>query len=153
MPADTVIQIVDSAMQEAVRKAGAWLACRPGCAECCIGPFEISSLDARRLHDGLAAIDPAAAARVIERARQYVAEESAACPVLDPDTRTCDLYAWRPVTCRTFGPAVRFGAGEVAVCELCFDGATPEEVDACAVDLPDEAFLDDGITVGAALLA
>jgi Fe-S-cluster containining protein len=148
-----LIRIVDAAMAEAVRKAGPWLACRPGCAECCIGAFEITTLDSRRLREGLAAIDPAVAARVLDRARGYVEDDSAACPALDPDTLTCDLYAWRPITCRTFGPAVRFGDGELAICELCFDGATPEEVEACAVELPAEAFADDGITVARALLA
>src|SRR5512146_2180364 len=101
-----LIQIVDAAMAEAARKAGPWLACRPGCAECCIGPFEITTLDAQRLREGLQAID---------RAVNYVEDDSAPCPVLDPDTRTCDLYAWRPITCRTFGPPVRFGQDSVAI--------------------------------------
>ena len=30
-----LIQIVDVALGEAARKAGAWLACRPGCYPCC----------------------------------------------------------------------------------------------------------------------
>jgi Fe-S-cluster containining protein len=29
------------------------------------------------------------------------------CPVLDPSTGTCDLYASRPILCRTFGPPMR----------------------------------------------
>ena len=29
------------------------------------------------------------------------------CPVLDPASGTCDLYAFRPMTCRTFGPPVK----------------------------------------------
>jgi Fe-S-cluster containining protein len=128
-----LIQIVDAAVAEAVRRAGPWLACRPGCAECCIGPFEISRLDASRLREGLGAVDPAVAARVRGRARDYREDDDAPCPALDPDTLTCDLYAWRPVTCRTFGPAIRFGADAVAICELCFQGATEEEIAACAV--------------------
>jgi Fe-S-cluster containining protein len=57
------------------------------------------------------------------------------CPALDPETGTCDLYAARPVTCRTFGPPVRWGGDAVGVCELCFDGATDEEIAACEVPL------------------
>jgi Fe-S-cluster containining protein len=56
------------------------------------------------------------------------------CPALDPDTGTCDLYAHRPITCREFGPPVRIdegGPNALSVCELCFQGATPEEVAAC----------------------
>ena len=49
-----LIQIVDAAMAEAARLGGAWLVCRPGCAECCLGPFPITQLDARRLREGLA---------------------------------------------------------------------------------------------------
>jgi Fe-S-cluster containining protein len=134
-----LIQIVDAALAEAARRAGPWLVCRPGCAECCIGPFEITSLDARRLREGLAAIDPAVAARVLDRARAYPADSDAfdetPCPALDPDTRTCDLYAWRPITCRTFGPPVRFGAESLAICELCFEGATPEQIKSCEIEV------------------
>ena len=152
-----LIQIVDEAMAEAVRKSGAWLACRPGCHECCIGPFAITPLDALRMQNGLTALertDPRRAARVRERARDSVARlcrqfpentvqavladgdaaEDELCPALDPQTGTCDLYASRPVTCRTFGPAVRFGGGSLAVCELCYRGATDEEIAACAVE-------------------
>ena len=49
------------------------------------------------------------------------------CPVLDPATGTCELYEYRPVTCRTFGPALK-SDGDLGHCELCFVGATEEEV-------------------------
>jgi Fe-S-cluster containining protein len=51
------------------------------------------------------------------------------CPALDPEAGTCDLYEARPMICRTFGPPVR-SEGELGVCELCFVGATDEEVSA-----------------------
>jgi len=159
MPGDAdLIQIVDSALAEAARKAGPWLACRPGCAQCCLGPFAVTQLDAERLRAGLAALeisDPARAARIRARAADAVAalerdypgdtltrvldEDDAAadqpCPVLDPVALTCDLYAERPIVCRTFGPPVRFGAESLAVCELCFDGATDSEIAACEVQI------------------
>jgi Fe-S-cluster containining protein len=74
-----LIQIVDAAMAEAARKSGPWLVCRPGCTECCMGPFPITQLDARRLREGLAELesrDRQRAARVRERARQAVARIS-----------------------------------------------------------------------------
>jgi Fe-S-cluster containining protein len=52
------------------------------------------------------------------------------CPVLDPTTRTCELHESRPMTCRVFGPPVRSEDG-LGVCELCFHGATDEEIAAC----------------------
>ncbi|HEV2448467.1 MAG TPA: YkgJ family cysteine cluster protein [Candidatus Sulfopaludibacter sp.] len=159
-----LIQIVDAALAEANRRAGVWLACRPGCTECCIGPFPITQLDAVRLSGGLAELaqhDPARAARVRERARRAVEAmaadfpgdartgildddeaagkrfatlaESAPCPALDPGTGMCDLYAARPITCRTFGPALRWEQESLGVCELNFRGASDEEIADCEV--------------------
>lgn len=163
---DALIQIVDAAVAESERKSGAWLVCRPGCTQCCIGPFPISQLDARRLRLGLAELDvqdAARASRVRQRARESVAriapefpgdpvtglldEGEAAdarfaafaddepCPALDPETGMCDLYASRPITCRTFGPPMRCGSEAVGICELCYQGATDAEIAACEVDL------------------
>lgn len=56
------------------------------------------------------------------------------CPVLDPATGTCELYAARPVQCRTFGPPVRDDDGHLTVCELCFTNASPEVVAECEMD-------------------
>lgn len=166
-----LVQIVDAALAETARKSGEWLVCRPGCMQCCIGPFAINQLDVNRLHRGLKELehnDPARAHRVRERARECVrrlsptfpgdpltgsldesaeAEEYFAdfandepCPALDPETGTCDLYAFRPMTCRTFGPPVRSGPeGGLGVCELCYQGASDEEIASCEmVPDPDE---------------
>jgi Fe-S-cluster containining protein len=66
----------------------------------------------------------------------------AACPALDPSTGRCDVYAWRPMTCRVFGPPVRSvsdsGTEGLGHCELCFIGATPEQVAACEMPVPHE---------------
>ena len=66
----------------------------------------------------------------------------AACPALDPATGLCDLYSARPMTCRVFGPPVAMdtgpGATALAHCELCFIGATQEQVAACEMQPPTE---------------
>lgn len=135
-----LIRIVDRALEEAAHRSGDWLACRPGCTECCYGPFEISQLDAERLRRGLGELetrDRERADRVRQRARAAAADgfgDDDPCPALDP-SGTCDLYAWRPMTCRVFGPAVRYGPGGVSACELCYRGASDEEITACAVDI------------------
>ena len=59
------------------------------------------------------------------------------CPALDPDSGACELYAARPITCRVFGPAIRREDDSISACELCYDGASDEEMDACAVELPE----------------
>lgn len=168
-----LLQEMDEVMAGAARRAGSWLACRPGCAECCHGPFPINRLDARRLREGMVALmqtDPERAWAVVSRAREQLpilredfpgdpetgmlADGDAAadpyftrhgtlpCPALDPATGRCDLYAWRPLTCRTFGPPVRIGESALPPCRLCFQGAPAEMVEACRVE-PDPHGLED----------
>ncbi|HKF01925.1 MAG TPA: YkgJ family cysteine cluster protein [Candidatus Sulfotelmatobacter sp.] len=161
-----LIQIVDAALADAARRSGEWLACRPGCTQCCIGIFAINQLDALRLRNGLTKLkkrDPERAAAVVRRAREswarlrdefpgnrksgilneddasaekfeeFANEES--CPALDPSTGLCELYESRPMTCRVFGPPVR-SEGGLGVCELCFHGASEEDIAACEM-VPD----------------
>jgi Fe-S-cluster containining protein len=169
-----LIQIVDSALAEVTRKSGDWLVCRPGCIQCCIGAFAINQLDALRLRVGLADLEvraPGRAARVRGRARDAVARLSQdfpgdpttgllgegaeaehrfasfanhePCPALDPETGTCELYEWRPMTCRVFGPPVLSENG-LGVCELCFHGASEEEIAACEMK-PDPEDLESNL--------
>lgn len=96
-----------------------------------------------------------------ERERFEEFANEAACPALDPATGRCDAYAWRPMTCRVFGPPVRVDAGvgdEEALghCELCFIGASASEVAACEMALPHEleaALLDEMGTKGETVVA
>jgi Fe-S-cluster containining protein len=65
------------------------------------------------------------------------------CPALDPATGACDLYDSRPMTCRTFGPPVRSGPEEgLGVCELCYHGATDEQIAECEI-VPDPDNLEE----------
>jgi Fe-S-cluster containining protein len=67
-----LLQIVDAATAAAAEKSGNWLACQPGCMQCCVGVFAISQLDAERLRRGfaeLAAVDPVRAEALRERVR------------------------------------------------------------------------------------
>jgi Fe-S-cluster containining protein len=160
------VQIVDATLASAAARSGRHLACRPGCSQCCHGVFEISALDAARLREGLALAAQDVRERVIARvqaARQKLGpfypgdpatgvltgsdeaielfEEWAhaeACPVLDPETQTCDLYAHRPILCRTFGPPIRNDADDpeagLAICELCFTQASEAEIAAAEMD-------------------
>ncbi len=156
-----LVQIVDAAFADAAQRSGHWLACRVGCTQCCIGVFPINELDTVRLREGMNLLqrnDPKLAAAVRQRARQSVerlkpdfpgdtatgilsedpaAEEAFAefandepCPALDPATGACDVYAHRPMTCRVFGPPLRTEEG-LGHCELCFQGASTEEVLRC----------------------
>ena len=165
-----LVQIMDAALAEAARSAGEWLACRPGCTQCCHGAFAINALDAARLQAGMRTLqreDPLKAEAIEQRAKAWIAawgaefpgdaatgvlgdsekeqarfEEfanEAACPALNSATGLCDVYAWRPMTCRVFGPPVRMGHGEaLGCCELCFVGADEEQIAACEMQVPSE---------------
>lgn len=165
MPED-LIQIVNAALQSAVARSGGHLACRAGCSQCCHGVFEISALDGHRLRQGLAQADVVLQGHIQGRlvdARTHLApffpgdvttgvlstdsdqvelfEEWAhadPCPILNPVTQTCDLYAHRPMLCRTFGPPIRNDANDLtaglAICELCFTDADEEDIAAAEVD-------------------
>lgn len=121
--------------------------------------------------DELRSRDPRRAARVRQRAQQAVRKLSSTfpgdrktgtldegedaeaafadfandepCPALDPATGACDLYAVRPMTCRTFGPPVRSGEeGGLAVCELCYHGASDQQIAECEM-VPDPDNLEE----------
>jgi Fe-S-cluster containining protein len=64
------------------------------------------------------------------------------CPALDPEKGTCDLYQFRPMTCRVFGPPVRNEDRNLSVCELCFHGATNDQIAACEF-VPDPNHIED----------
>jgi Fe-S-cluster containining protein len=165
-----LVQIMDTALAEAARRAGNWLVCREGCTPCCHGAFVINALDAERLRTGMEALrssDPRLAATLEKRATAWINEHGAdfpgdaasgllgdseaeqrafeefandaPCPALDPVTGRCDVYAWRPMTCRVFGPPVRMGEGDaLGCCELCFHGASEAEIAACEMPVPQE---------------
>lgn len=157
-----ILPLVDAALRSAVERGGTSLACRPGCAQCCVGAFAITQFDAEVLRSGLAHAPSAMAERILHRARlsrerlhstfpgdpnrgllftqpkhEQAFEEFAndePCPLLDPATQTCDLYDARPIACRTFGPPVKDEDGHLTVCELCFVDAPAEEVARCEMD-------------------
>src|SRR3954467_8081107 len=164
-----LVQIVDAALTDVSRRSGEWLVCRVGCTQCCVGVFAISQLDALRLRHGqqeLERTDPERARGIHLRAQEsmsrlaaefpgdlktgILADDEASrenfeefgneevCPALSPITGECDLYASRPMTCRVFGPPVRTEEG-FGVCELCYDGAAPQEIAACELVAGSEA--------------
>jgi Fe-S-cluster containining protein len=171
-----LVQIVNAALADSFARSGKWLACKPGCSQCCVGVFAINQLDAARLRYGLAELDrtdPERSARIRKRAKATVAKLSPAfpgdpvtgilaeaetdedskrwddfandepCPALHSENGTCEIYEFRPVLCRTFGPPVRSDENEndLIVCDLCFDGATDEQVEACEMH-PDPGGLE-----------
>ena len=119
-----LVQIIDAALAEAVEKSGKWLACRPGCSQCCVGVFAINQLDAIRLRNGLAELearDAERALRIRKRALDAVARLSEDYPgdpitgVLDEDDTDEAAKRWddfgNSETCPVLDP-------ETGKCEL-----------------------------------
>jgi Fe-S-cluster containining protein len=172
-----LIQIMDAELARVTHISGSWLACRPGCTQCCHGAFAINTLDAERLRTGMESLrqtNPALAIRIETSAQSWLAEygpgfpgntttgilgtseseqeafesfaNDAPCPALNPETGLCDVYDFRPMTCRVFGPPVRVEPEDtksedpantaLACCELCFIGASQQTIAACELHPP-----------------
>jgi Fe-S-cluster containining protein len=96
-----LLALLDDRFALAARRAGPRLACRPGCDDCCFGPFPITSLDVRRLRRGidqLEARDPERAEAVRRRGRGAAAALAQGYPGdpvngrLDADAPTLDRF-------------------------------------------------------------
>jgi len=161
-----LVRIVDKALAASARRSGPWLACRPGCTQCCIGVFPINQLDAVRLRQGLRdleAADPVRAACVRTRGRDAVARLADDFPG-DPTTGILDQGLHSEEAFAAFAndepcPALDPGTGlcdlyesrpmtcrvfgppvrtedGLGVCELCYQGATDKQIAACEM-VPD----------------
>ena len=167
-----LIQIVDTALAEVTRKSGSRLACRPGCTQCCVGPFRINQLDAARLRQGLRdlrKVDPERAQRVSKRAEDSVGRLSRDFPgdpitgVLDEgpqaDEKFADFANYEP--CPVLDPETGlcdlyesrpmtcrvFGPPVrseegLGVCELCFQGESAKQIAECEM-IPDPNGLEE----------
>ena len=161
-----LIQIVDAALADASSRSGEWLACRPGCTQCCVGVFAINQLDAARLQQGLANLektDRPKAIRIRQRARASIARLSADFPgnaktgILDEGPEAEDRFEdfANDEPCPVLDPETglcdlyesrpmtcrTFGPpvqseDGLGVCELCFQGASDEQTAACEM-VPD----------------
>jgi Fe-S-cluster containining protein len=169
-----LVQIVDAALTDAARRAGEWLVCRPGCTQCCVGPFPINALDVARLQSGLRELDkisPKRSARLRQRARESVARIShdfpgdAAAGVLDQNPEAEEKFSKfaNDEPCPALDPDTGlcelyearpmtcrvFGPPirseeGLGVCELCFHGASDAEIAACEM-VPDPDDLESKI--------
>lgn len=160
-----LVQILDAALADAARRSGDWLACRPGCTQCCMGVFAISQLDAARLQHGLAELsrkDPPRAKAVRERAQEAVARLAPGFPgnprtgliggtddaedQLDDidDDEACPALDPATGTCDLYHsrPLTCRAFGPpirseegLGACELCFEEATDDEIRACEMEV------------------
>jgi Fe-S-cluster containining protein len=163
-----LLPILDNWLQRANQRGGHHIACRPGCAQCCMGAFAINRLDAVRLQQGLdelAETDSERAKRILQRAADWLQRTAEFFPgdletgILDttPDAveifeyfandEPCPALDLETLTCDLYAHRPMtcrvFGPpvrseGGLGVCELCFTTATPEEIAAAEVPLEGE---------------
>lgn len=115
--------------------------CKPGCAACCHGPFDISIADALLVRDTVAALPLAVREQLRRRAESQLTQmqiaepdlaapfdisrlgeahfdalverfSEAPCPALD-DSSCCLIYRGRPMVCRMMGLGMETAAGDV----------------------------------------
>jgi len=169
-----LIQIVDAALAEAARQSGPWLACKPGCTQCCVGPFAINALDVARLRAGwreLRKTDPQRAREVKKRAEASVGRLAKDYPgdplsgMLDSGEEAERKFAAfaNDEPCPALDPHTGlcdlyesrpmtcriFGppvrsAEGIAVCELCFQGTSKAQILSCEM-IPDPGGLEEKI--------
>lgn len=164
-----LLHILDNWLERANQRGGEHIACRRGCAQCCVGAFAINRLDALRLQQGmneLAERDLARAQRVLQRAAESLERTVDCFPgdavtgILDDSAEAEEIFeefandepcpALDPetLTCDLYAHRPMtcriYGPpvrteGGLGVCELCFTKASPEEIVAAEVPLEGEA--------------
>ncbi len=160
-----LLHIVDNWLERANQRGGEHIACRPGCAQCCMGAFAIDRLDAVRLQRGLSELaerDMERVQRVLQRAAESVERVAEFFPgdietgILDSTPEAAEIFEdfANDEPCPALDPATLtcdlyahrpmtcrvFGppvqSGDgLGVCELCFTTATAEEIAAAEVPL------------------
>ncbi len=163
-----LLHILDNWLQRANERGGEHIACRPGCAQCCLGVFAIDRLDALRLQHGLNLLadrDPERAQRVLQRAAESLERTVDYFPgdmetgILDVSAEAeeifedfandepCPALDPKTLTCDLYGHRPLtcrvFGPpvrteGGLGVCELCFTKASAQEIAAAEVPVDGE---------------
>ena len=67
------------------------------------------------------------------------------CPILDPISGRCALYASRPLSCRSYGLPVRHGDEQLPPCVLNFRGADRDSLKLAEIDPDPEDWEGDGL--------
>ena len=160
-----LLKIIDNWLVKANERGGEHIACRKGCAQCCIGVFAIDRLDALRLQRGLNALadsDLERAQRVLQRAAESLERNVDYFPgdmetgILDEtleaeevfeefaNDEPCPALDPETLTCDLYAHRPLtcrvYGPpvrseGGLGVCELCFTKASAEEIVAAEVPL------------------
>jgi len=133
----------DSAFTQVDQACPGCVACKKGCSDCCNALFDLTLIEALYLNHHFKQLPPEVKNRVYLRADkadrkiiiakkkafrlqekgesresvlQMVGQEKIRCPFLGDDDR-CEMYAYRPITCRLYGVPQEINA-KAHVCQL-----------------------------------
>ncbi len=148
---ETLRNIVDATFNRVQEQYGDCVRCEVGCADCCHALFDLTLIEALYInHKYHQRLDEKERAALNEKANladrqtykikrdaykrmesgedqsailDHVAEQRVRCPLLNEDDR-CDLYEYRPITCRLYGIPTAIG-GKAHTCGL--SGFVPGE--------------------------
>ncbi len=123
-----VVAKIDAKVDEVATRRAADLACQKGCAQCCADGLTVLPIEAHHLVAHVEA----------EGLTLTVGDPAQGCAFLD-ETGACQVYAARPLLCRTHGlplrmdaPSTRSGLrvlDDVEVCSLNFTARDPDPED------------------------
>ncbi len=117
---DELAAKVDAFFDRVASRHAGEMACRSGCTDCCQAQLTLTAVEAGVLSDRLPTLPPAIRRRLAGRARVAMArtDDSGPCAGLGAGGR-CELYANRPLVCRSHGVPVRVGRAALPVLEAC----------------------------------
>lgn len=110
---------IEDVFERIAARHRARIECRAGCSDCCRCRLSVAHVEAEYFAKGLAALPPSLRERLRRQARDPDREM---CPALGDDGN-CQVYAWRPVICRSHGIPLRYPArvplAEKKVIDVC----------------------------------
>ena len=98
----TLVAKADAFFERVSQRHGAEMECQTGCSDCCHARLTITGVEAAAVRLHLATLSSELRTSLAARA----ATRDPRCPALDAEGR-CDLYAARPLVCRTHGAPIR----------------------------------------------
>jgi len=139
-------ETVDREFEEIQRRQDAQMQCRSGCSACCRAGLSITRVEEAFLRRGLASMHESIREELAGRTRD---EKREMCPALDPEGR-CQVYAHRPLICRSYGVPLRrrrevvlVNPAVIDVCDLNFAGTRLPTLP--PVDVLDQTSLDAAV--------
>ncbi|RJQ52708.1 MAG: YkgJ family cysteine cluster protein [Desulfobacteraceae bacterium] len=136
---ESLVEVADQTFRRVSADFGECVTCKPGCCDCCHAMFEVPLIEALSLHHRLhravevkkreALVETAACtdrriyrikrtilkAPAVDRKNELLSAmstERIRCPLLNNESR-CELYEYRPITCRLYGiPTAIDGTGQ-----------------------------------------